>query len=306
MNLSAPFIRRPVMTTLAMVAVLVAGIIAYIQLPISSMPNVTYPTINVKTTYFGALPETMANAVALPLEKQLMAIPGVRLVSSNNTLGSSSIVLQFEIDKDMLTAAQDVQEAVTSALPYLPPGLPYGPVYRKVNPAEQPIIYLCLTSKTMPRTDLYTYANTLIGQRISMLSGVSQVTTYGSILAYRVQMDPAQLAAKDVTLNEVATALQLQNAFLSTGQMNGLVEGPIISVDGQLMSDRAYENLIVAYREGTPVRIKDLGRVIANFQNNKIYSQYISAEGAQPSVTLAIQKEPGANTVAIADAIYNS
>ncbi len=292
------------MTTLAMVALFVAGVIAYWQLPISSMPNVTYPTINVKTTFPGALPETMANAIALPLEKQLMAIPGIRLVSSNNTLGSSSIILQFQIDKDMLTAAQDVQEAVTSALPYLPPGIPYGPTYRKVNPAEQPVIYLCLTSKTMPRTDLYTYANTLIGQRISMLTGVSQVTTFGSVLAYRVQLDPAQLAAHDITLNEVAIALKLGNAFLSTGQLDGEVEAPLISVDGQLMSSSAYEALIVAYRNGTPVKISDLGRVIANFQNNKIYSQFIDAKGAQESVTLAIQKEPGGNTVEIADSIY--
>src|SRR5271167_2027732 len=191
MNLSAPFIKRPVMTTLAMVFILFTGLICYYLLPISSMPNVVYPTINVKSTFPGALPETMANSVALPLEKQFMAIPGLRLVSSNNTLGSTSIVLQFEIDKDMLTAAQEVQEAITAAIPYLPLNLPYGPVYRKVNPAEQPIFYLSLTSKTLPRTDLYTYANTLVGQRISMLDGVSQVSTYGSILAVRVQVDPA-------------------------------------------------------------------------------------------------------------------
>src|ERR1700722_2452589 len=145
MNLSAPFIKRPVMTTLAMVAILFAGIISYYLLPISSMPNVNFPTINVKATFPGALPETMANSVALPLEKQFMAIPGLRIVSSNSVLGNTSIVLQFDIDKDIETAAQDVQEAVSTALPYLPPGIPYGPVYRKVNPAEQPIIILGVT-----------------------------------------------------------------------------------------------------------------------------------------------------------------
>ena len=155
MNLSAPFIKRPVMTTLAMVAILFAGLICYHLLPISSMPNVNFPTINVKATFPGALPETMANSVALPLEKQFMAIPGLRIVSSNNTLGSSSIVLQFDIDKDVMTAAQDVQEAVSTALPYLPPGIPYGPVYRKVNPAQQPVIFIALTSPTMPRLPLY-------------------------------------------------------------------------------------------------------------------------------------------------------
>jgi hydrophobic/amphiphilic exporter-1 (mainly G- bacteria), HAE1 family len=304
MNLSEPFIKRPVMTTLAMLALLVAGIISYMHLPISSMPNVTFPTINVKVTFPGALPDTMATSVALPLEKQMMAIPGLRLVSSNNILGSTSIVLQFEIEKDMLIAAQDVQEAITSALPYLPLHLPYGPTYRKVNPAEQPILYLSLTSKTMRRSDLYTYGNTLVGQRLSMLDGVSQVTTYGSILAIRVQVDPAKLAAKDVTLGDVAQMIALENTFLPSGQLDGPIDAPIISVDGQLVHGVDYEPLIVAYRNGTPVRISDLGQVQESFQNNKIYNEYIDKNGIQPSVTIAIQKEPYANTVAIADEIY--
>ncbi len=304
MNPSAPFIKRPVMTTLAMAAILFAGLVCYYLLPISSMPNVNFPTINVKSTFPGALPETMANSVALPLEKQFMAIPGLRIVSSNNTLGSTSIVLQFDIDKDMLTAAQDVQEAVTAAIPYLPPNIPYGPVYRKVNPAQQPVIILGVTSPTMPRYDLYTYANTLIGQRISMLEGVSQVTTFGSILAVRIQVDPAKLVTHDITLAEIATAVKLENVFLPTGQLDGNIEAPIISVDGEVIKAGDYDKLIVAYRNGTPVRIQDLGQAIENFQNNKILGQYVDANGAQPTVVLAIQKEPGANTVAIAEGIY--
>lgn len=268
------------------------------------MPNVNFPTINVKATFPGALPETMATSVALPLEKQFMAIPGLRIVSSNNTLGSSSIVLTFEIDKDMLQAAQDVQEAVSTALPYLPPGIPYGPVYRKVNPAQQPVIILGVTSPTMPRSDLYTYCNTLIGQRISMLSGVSQVTTFGSILAVRIQVDPAKLVTHDVTLAEVAAAVQQENVFLPTGQLDGSIEGPIISVNGELVKAREYESTIVAYRNGTPVRIQDIGRAVESFQNNKILGQYVDKNGAQPTVVLAIQKEPGANTVDIANGIY--
>lgn len=304
MNLSAPFIKRPVMTTLAMVAILFTGLLCYYLLPISGMPNVNYPTINVRATFPGALPETMANSVALPLEKQFMAIPGLRIVSSNNILGSSSIVLQFDIDKDIDIASQDVQEAVSTALPNLPPGIPYGPVYRKVNPSQQPVIYIGLTSPTMPRYDLYTYANTLIGQRISMLQGVSQVTTYGSILAIRVQTDPAKLVMHDVTLAEVAHAIQQENVFLATGQLDGDIEAPIIFVDGQVVRSQDYENLIVAYRNGTPVRIQDIGRAVKNFQNNKILGQYIDENGVQPTVVLAIQKEPSANTVAIADGIY--
>lgn len=304
MNLSAPFIQRPIMTTLAMFALLIAGLLAYRALPISSMPNVAYPTINVKVSFPGALPETMANSIALPLEKQFMGIPGLRLVSSNNTLGNTSVILQFEIDKNMTEAAQDVQEAITSAAPFLPPGLPFGPTYRKVNPAEQPMMYLSLTSKTLPRSDLYTYGNTLIGQRISMIEGVSQVTTYGSLLAVRIQVDPAELAAHDVTLAELAASIKLENAFIATGQLDGSVDAPIIAVDGQLKTVADYESMIIAYRDGAPVRIKDVGRAVAGFANNKIYPQYMDAEGLQPTVTLAIQKEPDANTVAIADDIY--
>lgn len=287
-----------------MLAVLVAGIISYFQLPISSMPNVTYPTINVKATLPGGLPETMASAVALPMEKQFMAIPGLRLVSSNNTLGSSTIVLQFEIDKDIISASQDVQEAITASLPYLPPTLPYGPTYRKANPSELPIMYIALTSKTLDRGDLYTYGNTLIGQRISMLEGISQVTVYGSIKAVRIQVDPGRLAANDITLTELAEIVALENALIATGQLDGAVEAPIVNVDGQLVHASDYEPLIAAYRNGTPLRVKDLGRAVENFQNNKIYSQYIDQNGIQASVTLAIQKEPNANAVEIAENIY--
>ena len=304
MNLSAPFIFRPVMTTLLMIALLVAGLLSYRQLPVSSMPNVNYPTINVKVSFPGSLPETMANSIALPLEKQFMAIPGLRLVSSNNTLGASSIVLQFEIEKDMQTAAQDVQAAITSAIPYLPPNLPFGPTYRKANPAEQPILYLSLTSKTLRRADLYTYANTVIGQRISMLPGVSQVTTFGSPLAVRIQVDPAKLQFHDISLAETARAISLENAFLSTGQLDGPVEAPLISVDGQLEHGPLYEPVVLAYRNGTPVRVRDVGQAVESFTNNKQLSRYGDAKEVHEAVTLAIQKEPGGNTVAIAEGIY--
>ena len=233
-----------------------------------------------------------------------MAIPGLRIVSSNNIVGNTSIVLQFDIDKNILEAAQDVQSAVTTAIPYLPPNIPYGPVYRKFNPAQQPVIYIAMTSKTMPRTDLYTYANTLIGQRISMLAGVNQVTTYGSILAIRIQVDPDKLVTHDVTLAEVAAAVQSENVFLPTGQLDGAIEAPIISVDGELVHAQDYDKTIVAYRNGTPVRIDDLGHAIENFQNNKILGQFVDAHGAQPTVLLAVQKEPGANTVEISEGIY--
>jgi len=304
MNLSAPFIQRPVMTTLLMVAILVAGVLAYIRLPISNLPNVNYPTITVSVSYPGMTPDIMANAIALPLEKQFMAIPGVKLVSSNNSLGSSTIVLQFDINKDMAAAAQDTQAAIITATPALPPHLPYAPTYRKENPAELPIVYICITSKTLPLTQLYTYANNLIGQRISMLTGVSQVNVFGSPLAIRVQVDPQKLISHDITLAEVAAAMALGNVNLPTGQLDGLLEAPNVSVDGQLLTKDGWNELIVAYRNGTPIRINDLGESIENFQNNKINVQYAANDGTESAILLAIQKEPSANTVAISDDIH--
>lgn len=304
MNLSSTFIQRPIMTTLLMVAVLFAGLLAYSRLPISNLPNVNYPTITVSVSFPGMTPEMMAHAVALPLEKQFMAISGVRLVSSNNTLGSSSIVLQFDIDKDMSEAAQDTQSAIIAATPTLPPQLPYAPTYRKQNPAELPIVYLSLTSETMQLTDLYTYANNFIGQRISMLSGVSQVSVFGSPLAIRIQVDPAQLVAKDLSLGELAVAIALGNPNLPTGQLDGPIEAPSISVDGQLVTADAWNELIVAYRENTPIKIRDLGHAVESFQNDKINVQYLHDNKSQPTILLAIQKEPGGNTVAISDAVH--
>jgi HAE1 family hydrophobic/amphiphilic exporter-1 len=292
------------MTTLLMVAILCAGLLSYLRLPISNLPNVNYPTITVSVSFPGMTPEMMAHAVALPLEKQFMAIPGVKLVSSNNTLGASSIVLQFDISKNMSEAAQDTQSAIIAATPTLPPMLPYAPTYRKQNPAELPILYISLTSETMPLTDLYTYANNFIGQRISMLSGVSQVSVFGSPLAIRIQVDPSALAAKDITLGELAAAIALGNPNLPTGQLDGSVEAPNIAVDGQLYTAEQWNDLIVAYRNGTPLRIKDLGKAVASFQNDKIYVQYLDDHKAQPTVLLAIQKEPSANTVAISNAVH--
>ncbi len=305
MNISAPFIQRPIMTTLVMIAVLIAGILAYSRLPISNMPNVTYPTINVNVSYPGATPDTIAHAVALPLEKQFMAIPGVKFVSSNNTLGSCSITLQFNIDKDMTIAAQDVQSAIITAQPTLPPQLPYAPTYRKVNPAELPIIYLSLMSDTLRLNDLYTYANNLIGQRISMLSGVSQVTVFGSPLAIRIQVDPGKLVANDISLSELAIAINLANPNLATGQLDGPIEAPNVAVDGQIITGPAWDKLIIAYRNGTPIRIEDLGRSVESFQNNKIDVQFADKEKMKPAIIIAIQKEPSANTVGISDAVHN-
>lgn len=293
------------MTTLVMVAIIFAGVLAYFRLPVSNLPNVAYPAITVSVSYPGLNPEVMAHAIALPLEKQFMAIPGATLVSSNNTLGSSSIVIQFNINKSMIEAAQDVQSAIITATPNLPPNLPYAPTYRKVNPAELPVIYIGITSKTMRLNELYTYANNFIGQRISMLSGVSQVTVFGSPLAIRVKVDPSKLVSNDISLSELAAQMALGNVNLPTGQLDGLVEAPNIFVDGQLVTSSAWDPLIVAYRNGTSLRIQDLGTSVESFQNDKINVQFVDKNGSEPTILLAIQKEPNGNTVAISDAIYD-
>jgi len=305
MNLSEPFIKRPIMTTLLMVAILFAGMLSYSRLPISNLPNVTYPTITVSVSYPGMTPDIMANAIALPLEKQLMAIPGATLVSSNNTLGSCSIVVEFNIDKSITEAAQDVQSAIITATPTLPPGLPYAPTYRKVNPAELPIVYIGISSKTFSLTDLYTYANNFIGQRISMLSGVSQVNVFGSPLAIRIQVDPAKMVSNDISLAELATAIALGNVNQPTGQLDGLIEAPNISVDGQLVTAAQWDPLIVAYRNGTPIRIQDLGKTFESFQNDKIHVEYVDKDKTESTILLAIQKEPSGNAVKISDEILD-
>ncbi len=293
------------MTTLLMAAILVAGVLAYTKLPISNLPNVTYPTITVNVSYPGMTPNVMAHAIALPLEKQLMAIPGASLVSSSSTLGSTSIVVQFEINKNLTEAAQDVQSAIITATPTLPPNLPYAPTYRKVNPAELPIIYISLTSETMRLNELYTYANNFIGQRISMLSGVSQVTVFGSPLAIRIQVDPAKLVFHNISLSELAAQIALGSVNLPTGQLDGAFEAPNISVDGQLTSAAVWDPLIVAYRNGTPLRIQDLGKSLDSFKNDKINVQFVDKNKSENTIILAIQKEPSANAVAISDSIYD-
>lgn len=305
MNLSAPFIQRPIMTTLLMIAILFAGIMAYLRLPISNLPSVTYPTITVSVSYPGMNPEVMAHAIALPLEKQFMAIPGATLVSSNNTLGNSSIVIQFNINKSITEAAQDVQSAIITATPNLPPNLPYAPTYRKVNPAELPIVYISLTSKTMPLNELYTYANNFIGQRVSMLSGISQVTVFGSPLAIRVKVDPAKLAYNNISLAELAAQIALGSVNFPTGQLDGPVEAPNIFVDGQLISAAAWDPLIVAYRNGTPLRIQDLGKTVDSFRDDKLYVEYIDKDKNEPTILLAVQKDPSGNAVAISNSIYD-
>lgn len=303
MNLSEPFIIRPIMTTLVMVAICVLGMMAFEKLPVSNLPDVNYPTINVSVSFPGASPSTMANTVATPLEKEFMTIPGITSVTSNNSLGTSSIVLEFDVQKNIDAAAVDVEAAISRAQLNLPPNLPNVPTYKKVNPSDSPILYIALTSATMRSSDLYTYANTFIGQRISMLEGVAQVITYGSPFAVRVQVDPGLLATYDLSLGDVASSLVNANQNLPTGQFDGKAMAETIYANGQLLTAAAYDPVIVAYRDGAPVRIRDIGQAVDSLQNDRISLRYVDKNTNQPTVVLAVQRQPDANTVKVADAI---
>ncbi len=300
MSIAGLFIRRPVMTTLVMLAILLFGLISYRALPVSDLPNVDFPTLTVTANLPGANPDTMAAAVATPLERQFSTIAGLDSMTSTNGLGVTQITLQFNLSRDLDGAAQDVQSAITIAGRDLPPQLPSPPSYRKVNPADQPILYLVATSPTLPLFTVDEYAETLIAQRISMVSGVAQVQVYGAQkYAVRCQVDPRALATRQIGIDEVASAIGKGNVNLPTGILWGDFQAFTVQANGQLMRAAAYGPLIVAYRNGSPVRLADLGRVIDSVENNKTANWY----GDQRAIGLAIFRQPGTNTVEVVDSI---
>lgn len=305
MNLSAPFIERPVMTTLVMLTILILGLWGYFQLPVSNMPDIAYPNINVTVAFPGASPETMANNVATPLEKEFLTISGLVSATSSNTLGQTSIILQFAIDRDIDGAAIDVNAAIARATPNLPPQLPSAPVYRKVNPALTPIIILALTSETLTRGQLYDYANTYVGQPLSLIEGVAEVFVYGSPYAVRIQVDPNRLAAYGITLTEVANSIVNGNPYLPTGVLDNATESSTIIANGQLKNASEYQPLIVRYIDNAPVRIQDIGTAIDSTTNYRYGLQYIDDKQVLPSVVLAILPQPGSNAVQISKDMYN-
>ncbi len=300
MNLGEIFIRRPVMTTLVMLAILLFGVMGYRVLPVSDLPAVDFPTIQVSAGLPGASPETMAATVATPLERQFSTIAGVDSMTSTSTLGSTQITLQFSLDRDIDAAAQDVQAAITAAQRQLPPQMPTPPTYSKVNPAESPVLFLSLNSTTQPLSVVDEYGQTVIGQRISMVNGVAQVMVFGSQkYAVRVQVDPTVLAARGIGIDEVQQAIQRSNVNLPTGTLYGPDRAFLVQAAGQLTSAAAYRPIIVAWRNGSPVRLEELGRVIDGVQNDKTAGWF----NDRRAVMLAIQKQPGTNTVAVVDAI---
>ncbi len=300
MNITELFIRRPVATALVMLGIVLAGVAGYRQLPVSDLPNVDFPTLQVGASLPGASPETMATSVATPLERQFSTIAGLDSMTSSSAMGLTSITLQFSLERSIDAAAQDVQAAITAAQRQLPPNMPSPPTFQKVNPADQPILYLSINSPILPLSQVHEYADTLISQRISMISGVAQVLILGpQKYAVRVQVDPSLMASRGIGIDEVQSALQQQNVNLPTGTLYGMHQAFTVQATGQLLNAEQYRPLIVAWRNGAPVRIRDIGRAIDSVQNDKVAGWYNDVR----SITLAIQRQPGTNTVEVVDAI---
>jgi HAE1 family hydrophobic/amphiphilic exporter-1 len=296
----ALFIRRPVLTTLFMAAIVIFGLMAYQRLPVNDLPNVDFPTIQVTAQLPGASPETMASAVATPLERQFTTIAGIDAMTSTSARGVAQITIQFTLSRDIDAAAQDVQAAITKAAPLLPPGMPTPPTYQKVNPADQPVLYMALSSPTLPLYTVDEYAQTNLAQRISTISGVAQVFVFGSQkYAVRVQVDPRALAVRGIGIDEVEQAIARANVNKPTGTLYGLHQAVNVQSTGQLADAAAYRPLIVTYRNGSPVRLQELGRVIDGVQTDKVASWFNNDR----AVVLAVQRQPGTNTIEVVDAI---
>jgi HAE1 family hydrophobic/amphiphilic exporter-1 len=304
MNIAELFIRRPVMTTLVMLAFLIFGIFAYRVLPVSDLPNVDFPTVLVSATLPGASPETMASSVATPLEREFSTIAGLDSMNSVNALGITQITLQFNLKRNIDAAAQDVQAAISRAAKQLPRDMPSPPAYQKVNPADTPVMYIAVTSPALPLYVVDEYAETLMSQQISMLQDVAQVQVFGAQkYAARVQLDPLALATRQIGLDEVVTAVQKGNVNLPLGNFNGLHQAFTIEDNGQLMNAAAYRPLIIAYRNGAPVRLSDIGTVIDSVENDKVASWFNTPRETTRAVILAILRQPGSNAVAVAERI---
>jgi HAE1 family hydrophobic/amphiphilic exporter-1 len=300
--MSELFIQRPITTTLIMAGIVLFGFIGYRALPVSDLPNVDYPTIQVTAELPGGSPETMSSSVATPLERQFSTIAGLNTVSSTSTLGNTSITLQFDLSRNIDAAAQDVQTAISAASRQLPTGMPNQPTLKKVNPADQPIVYLMVSSETLPLSQVNEYADTSLAQRLSTIGGVAQVLVTGEQkYAVRVQLDPSALASRGIGIDDVATALQRGNTNLPVGTLYGIHQNLTVQANGQLTNAEQYRQLIIAYRNGAPVALRELGDIVDSVENNRLATRYNS----QQVVTLTVQRQPGTNTVAVVDAIRN-
>jgi HAE1 family hydrophobic/amphiphilic exporter-1 len=305
MNLSEIFIRRPVMTIALTVSVILFGLLAYFRLPVSDLPAVDYPVIQVQVNYPGATPETMANNVATPLERQFMQIPGLELVTSNNGQGHSSFVLQFDLSKSLDAAATDVQAAITRAQGQLPVDLPSPPTFTKTNPNDQPIQYIALVSDTVTEGQLYDYANTQVGERLSILPGVSQVGVYGTQSAVRIKADPSAMAIRNITLEDLTGAIKNGTAYTGAGQFDGPHRSFLLQPQGQLSTAQDYNGLIVGQSAGSPVYLKDVASAREGVQDERIDMRFWVRGYPQPGATVvvAVFRRAGANAVEVSKSV---
>src|SRR5215469_6924199 len=296
MSISTPFIHRPVATTLFLLALTLAGAIAYTLLPISALPEVDFPTINVQAGLPGASPEVMAAAVATPLEKAFTRIAGVNEMTSRSSVGSAQVTLQFDLNRDINAAAREVQAAINSAAGMLPSNLPSLPKYRKINPADQPILLMTLESDVVPRPQLYDIASSVFAQRLSQVKGVGQVQVGGSSLpAVRVEVNPQPLSNYNVGLDQIGAFLQNANSNKPKGAVANSEEQIPLYASDQLFLAKEYKDLVVVYRNGAPVRLSDLGRVIDANEDVRNFG----VVNGDPMVQIQINRQPGANVVDI-------
>ena len=304
MNITEIFIKRPVMTALVMMGIVLFGVAGYRSLPVSDLPNVDFPTLQVQAQLPGASPETMAASVATPLERQFATIAGIDSMTSSSVIGSSNITIQFTLERSLDAAAEDVQSAIATAQKVLPPGMPIPPTVRKVNPADFPILFMTVSSPSLALSAVDEYAENLLAQRISNLAGVAQVNVFGAAKwAVHAQLDPRLLIAHHVGIDEVEQALEKHNVNLPTGTVWGNSQAFTINATGQLMTSAGFRDMVVAYRDGSPVRLSDLGQVVDGLKNDKAANWTVSAEGSERSIGLSVQRQPGTNTVEVADRV---
>ncbi|MGD0093439.1 MAG: efflux RND transporter permease subunit, partial [Planctomycetota bacterium] len=300
MSVSAPFISRPIGTSLLAVALLLTGLLGYKALPVSALPEVDFPTLRITTQLPGASPDTTASLITTPLEQQFGQISGLTTMTSTSSFGISQITLQFDLQRDIDAAAEDVQAAINAAGGVLPTDLPYPPNYAKVNPADQPIITLALTSETLPISRVDDAVDTILAQRLAEVLGVGLVTIEGGQKpAVRIQIDPARLAGYSLSFEDVRAALGRTNVNQPKGSFDGPAQAYTISANDQLLTAAAYLPVIIAYRNGRPVRISDVGVALSGVENTKTAAWF----NGKPAVIVDIQRQPGANIIQTVDRV---
>src|SRR5262245_29618761 len=294
MSVSEPFIRRPIATSLLGIALMIGGALGYWALPVSSLPQVDFPTVQVTTRLPGASPDVTASLITAPLERQLGQIPALSLMTSTSSYGLSQISLQFDLNRDIDGATQDVQAAINAAAGILPRTLPYPPTYAKVNPADAPVMTLALTSETTSIRAMSDIADTMLAQRLSQITGVGRVALQGSLKpAVRIQADLARMAAYGISMEDLRQAIAGANVSGPKGQLDGALQAYSIAANDQITSADAYKPIIVAYRNNAPIKIGDIAQIVDGLENDKTSATY----QGQPAVVLDIQRQPGANVI---------